>query len=45
MTVTISYELTIGHSGRRDELDSMRERLLSARRTLYDAVVNEQKVG
>lgn len=45
LTVTNSYELTIGHSGRRDELDSMRERLLSARRTLYDAVVNEQKVG
>lgn len=30
---------------RRDELDVMRERLLSNRRALYDAVVNEHRVS
>lgn len=31
--------------GRRTELDSMRERLLSVRRALYDAVVNVYRVS
>lgn len=45
VNVNDSYMLMMKPFGRRDELDSMRERLLSVRRALYNAVVNEQRVG
>lgn len=39
------YVLMMIAFARRNELDSMRERLLSLRRTLYNAVVNEYQVS